>query len=218
MFDMAGGSAIGPAPEGGGTLGAIDRALFRIEQGFALIAALCIFALMMIAVFQIAARKLFNAPLFGYIDMVEIAMTTFAFLGIAYAERLGAHIRMELIIGMFKGRAQWLAEAVGVFLGLCVMSVLIYYGYTHAMRAYHSGDSTIDALYLWWPSKMMVPIAFSLLWLRLLFSLACYVRLILDPEAEPIGVHVPETVEQMAAREAAESAHEIGSPEYERKQ
>jgi TRAP-type C4-dicarboxylate transport system permease small subunit len=214
---MAGGSAIGPAPEGGGTLGALDRFLFRIEQWFALLGAACIFALMMIAVFQIVARKLFNAPLFGYIDMVEIAMATFAFLGIAYAERLGAHIRMELLVGMLKGRALWLAEMTGVLLSLFVISVLIYYGYQHVLRAYYSGDSTIDAQYLWWPSKLMVPIAFSLLWLRLALSLFCCARLLRDPNAEPIGIHVAETVEQMAAREAAESAHEIGSPEYERK-
>lgn len=211
---MAGGSAVGPAPEGGGTLGALDRFLFRIEQAFALIAAICIFALMMIAVFQIVARKIFNAPMFGYIDMVEIAMTTFAFLGIAYADRLGAHIRMELVIGRFKGRALWLAEFVGVAVALFVMSVLIYYGYQHAMRAYTSGDSTIDAMYLWWPSKMMVPAAFSLLWLRLALSLACFARLIFNPDADPIGVHIPETVEQMAEREAIEAAHEIGSPEH----
>lgn len=213
---MAGGSAIGPAPEGGGTLGTLDRTLFRIEQAFALIAALCIFALMMIAVFQIVARKIFNAPMFGYIDMVELAMTTFAFLGIAYAERLGAHIRMEILIGFLKGRAQWLAEIVGILIALFVMSVLIYYGFQHGMRAYTSGDSTIDAMYPWWPSKMMVPVAFSLLWLRLLLSLVCYVRLLLHPDAEPIGVHIPETVEQMAEREAREAAHEIGSPEYKR--
>lgn len=215
---MAGGSAVGPAPEGGGTLGTLDRFLFRIEQGFALLGAACVFALMMIAVFQIVARKLFNAPIFGYIDMVEIAMATFAFLGIAYAERLGAHIRMELLIGMLKGRALWLAEMIGVLLSLFVISVLVYYGYQHALRAYYSGDSTIDAQYLWWPSKLMVPIAFSLLWLRLVLSLVCYGRLVRDPDAEPIGIHVAETVEQMAAREAAESVHEIGSPEYERKQ
>jgi TRAP-type C4-dicarboxylate transport system permease small subunit len=190
--------------------------LFRIEQAFALIAAMCIFALMMIAVFQIVARKIFNAPLFGYIDMVELAMATFAFLGIAYADRLGAHIRMEILIGMLKGRVQWLAEIIGVLIALFVMSVLIYYGFQHGMRAYTSGDSTIDAMYPWWPSKMMVPIAFSLLWLRLLLSLFCYVRLFLHPDAEPIGIHIPETVEQMAEREAREAAHEIGSPEYKR--
>ena len=210
---MAGGSTTGPAPEGGGALGTIDRFLFRIEQGFALLAAACVFALMMIAVFQIASRKFFNAPLFGYIDMVEIAMATFAFLGISYAERLGAHIRMEILIGMLKGRMLWLAEFVGIALSLFVIGVLVYYGYQHALRAYYSGDSTIDAGYLWWPSKMMVPLAFSLLWLRLLFSLFCYARLLLNPDAEPIGIHIPETVEQMVDREALEAVLDIGSPE-----
>jgi TRAP-type C4-dicarboxylate transport system permease small subunit len=210
---MAGGSAAGPAPEGGGVLGALDRLIFRVERTFALIAAICIFALMLIAVGQITARKLFNAPLYGYIDMVEIAMTTFAFLGIAYAERLGGHIRMELLIGKLKGRAQWIAELIGVLLALVVIGILIYYGYEHAMRAYLSGDSTIDAQYPWWPSKMMVPIAFSLLWLRLLLSAVAYTRLIIWPDAEPVAVHVPETLEEMAEREAREAIHEIGSPE-----
>jgi C4-dicarboxylate transporter, DctQ subunit len=210
---MAGGSATGPAPEGGGTLGALDRLIFHVERTFALIAALCIFALMLIAVGQITARKLFNAPLYGYIDMVEIAMTTFAFLGIAYAERLGGHIRMELLIGKLKGRAQWIAELIGVLLALVVIGILIYFGYEHAMRAYLSGDSTIDAQYPWWPSKMMVPIAFSLLWLRLLLSVVAYTRLIIWPDAEPVAVHVPETLEQMAEREAREAIHEIGSLE-----
>lgn len=210
---MAGGSAVGPAPEGGGTLGALDRAIFAVERALALISALCIFALMFIAVIQIAGRKLFNAPIFGYIDMVEIAMTTFAFLAISYADRLGGHIRMELLIGQLKGRLLWIAEAIGVAIGLFVVSVLIYYGFEHGMRAYTSGDSTIDALYPWWPSKMMVPLAFSILWLRMALSLVAYVRLILDPTAEPVAVHIPETVEQMAEREAREAAHEIGSPE-----
>lgn len=210
---MAGGSAVGPAPSGGGTLGALDRAIFAVERLLALISALCIFALMFIAVIQIVGRKVFNAPIFGYIDMVELAMTTFAFLAISYADRLGGHIRMELLIGRLKGRALWIAEAIGVAIGLFVVSVLIYYGFEHAMRAYNSGDSTIDALYPWWPSKMMVPLAFSILWLRMALSLVAYGRLILYPDAVPLAVHIPESVEQMAEREAQEAAHEIGSPE-----
>lgn len=210
---MAGASSLGPAAEGGGTLGTLDRALFAIERTFALISAFCIFALMFIAVIQIASRKLLNAPIFGYIDMVELAMTTFAFLAISYADRLGGHIRMEILIGKLHGRALWLAEMIGCIVGLFVMGVLIYYGYEHAMRAYTTGDSTIDAEYPWWPSKMLVPVSFAVLWLRMLLSLVCYTRLFLHPDARPIGVHIPETVEQMAEREASEAVHEIGSPE-----
>lgn len=212
---MSGSQAADPtAGSGGGALGAIDRTLHRIEKLTALLSGAGIFVLMIVGVAQVLGRKFFNYPIFGYIDMVEIAMTTFAFLAISYADRLGGHIRMELLIGQLKGRLLWIAEAIGVAIGLFVVSVLIYYGYEHGMRAYSSGDSTIDALYPWWPSKMMVPLAFSILWLRMALSLVAYIRLIMDPTAEPVAVHIPETVEQMAEREAREAAHEIGSPEH----
>ncbi|MCB1549030.1 MAG: TRAP transporter small permease [Hyphomicrobiaceae bacterium] len=215
---MAGVASTGPAPEGGGALGSLDRLVWRVEQAFALTAAYCILALMLIAVVQIVGRTLFNRPIFGYIDMVEIAMTTFAFLAISYAERLGSHIRMEIVVGRFKGRALWLAEIVGVLAAMFVISVLTYYGWEHAMRAYTNGDSTIDAEYSWWPSKMLVPISFALLWLRLLVSLIGYLRLFKTPTAEPVGIFVPESPEAAAEREAREALGEGagGRPEERR--
>ena len=68
-----------------------------------------------------------------------------------------------------------------MLIGLSIVGVLIVYSYTHAMRAYHSGDTTIDAQYLLWPSKMIVSISLALLFLRLLVSLWGYLRLLADP-------------------------------------
>ena len=73
-------------------------------------------------------------------------------------------------------------ELVGVLLGLFIVGVLIDYSWEHAMRAYDSGDSSIDAQYLLWPSKMIVSISLMLLWLRLLVSLWGYPRLLARPE------------------------------------
>ena len=70
------------------------------------------------------------------------------------------------------------------------------------MRAYHSGDSTIDAQYLLWPSKMIVSASLALLFLRLLVSLWGYVRLLADPTAEPVGVPELIDVEEQALRDA----------------
>ena len=69
-----------------------------VEKVTALISGFGIFALMMIGVAQILGRKLFNMPIYGYIDIVEIMMTFLVFLGLAYTERLGGHIRMELFV------------------------------------------------------------------------------------------------------------------------
>ena len=72
--------------------------MHAIEKFTALISGFGIFGLMLIGVVQIFGRKFFNAPIFGYIDIVEIAMSALVFLGLAYTERLGGHIRMELFV------------------------------------------------------------------------------------------------------------------------
>ena len=192
-------AAISP---GGGALGAVDRAMHGVEKFTALISGFGIFGLMLIGVVQIFGRKLFNAPIFGYIDIVEIAMSALVFLGLAYTERLGGHIRMELFVSFLKGRWLWAFELLGVLVGLAIVAVLTYYSYTHAIRAYDSGDTTIDAQYLLWPSKMIVSVSLGLLFLRLLVSLWGYVRLLADPAAEPIGVPELVDVEEQALRDA----------------
>jgi len=166
----------------------LDSLLLRLERALATISGVFVLGLMMVAVVQIVSRTIFNAPIFGYIDMVEIAMATFSFLAISYTERLGGHVRMEYVLSRFRGRARWLAELLGALIALIVITVLIYYGYQHAVRAYEFGDTTLDAHYPLWPSKALVPIAFSILWLRLTLSICGFARLSLWPALNPVGV------------------------------
>jgi C4-dicarboxylate transporter, DctQ subunit len=186
----------------GGALGAVDRAMHALERFTALVSGFGIFGLMLIGVVQIFGRKLFNAPIFGYIDIVEIAMSALVFLGLAYTERLGGHIRMELFVSHLKGRWLWAFELVGVLVGLFITAVLAYYSYEHAVRAYNSGDTSIDAQLLLWPSKLIVSVSLALLFLRLTVSLWGYLRLLANPEAEPIGVPEVVDVEAQAIRDA----------------
>ena len=188
---------------GGGALGTVDRALHRVEKFTALLSGLGIFALMLLGVAHVLGRKFFNLPVPAYIDIVEIMMAFLVFMAISYTERLGGHIRMELFVSMLKGRWLALFEMVGVVLGLCIVAVLTYYSWTHAMRAYTLGDSSIDAQIPLWPSKMIVPLSLSLLLLRLLVSLWAFGRLVLDPSKAPVGFAAVIDPEEQALREAA---------------
>ncbi len=187
------------------TLSALDRRLGTVETGFNLVAALAIFVLMLIGVWQVLGRTLFNAPVRGYIDFVELSISTFAFLGIAYCQRLGGHVRMEMVLKPMRGRLLWSTEIFGTVVALAVIAVLIWYGWGHFLRAYQLGDSTIDAELPVWPSKLAVPVAFALLWLRRLVQLAGYVRLALDPRRRPVAVTTVLTPEELAAHEIEES-------------
>lgn len=174
----------------GKRLGVLDRWLRPVEDSLNLIAALAIFLLMLLGVTQIALRKVFNAPIVGYIDAVELSMATFAFLGVAYCQRLGDHIRMEILIGLLKGRALWWAEFVSTLAALAIVGVLVWFGWDHFLRSFLIGDTTIDAEYPVWPSKLLVPVAFVVWFLRLALQLFGFLRLVRYPDAEPVAVPV----------------------------
>ena len=193
-------SAGAPAPFAA-ALSKADRWLARVEDVLDLIAAFFIVFLMFFAVTQVISRKLFNYPLWGYVDIVEIVMVAFAFLGIAYCQRLGGHIRMELVVRRLRGRALWIFEAIGIVVALAIILVLLWYGFTHFLRAFQLGDSTIDREIILWPAKLVIPIAFSVLTLRLVIQLFAYTRLAIHPDAEPVAIPVIEKFEEMAQHE-----------------
>ena len=188
----------------------VDGWMQPVENAFNLVAAFAIFILMTLGVLQIGLRSFFNAPIVGYIDMVELSMATMAFLGAAYCQRMGAHIRMEILIGKLKGRWLWGAEVTGTIVSMIVVGVLVWYGWDHFMRAYEIGDTTIDAEYPVWPSKLLVPIAFSLWFLRLGLQLVGSIRLFGNPALAPEGVVVLKNAAEHAQDEIHETFGEDG--------
>ncbi|MEL6297933.1 MAG: TRAP transporter small permease [Pseudomonadota bacterium] len=186
---------------GGGVLATADRLARPIEDLANLLAGVSIFALMVLGSAQILLRSAFNAPLYGYIDLVQLSMAAMAFLGAAHTQRLGAHIRMEILVGFLKGRILWAFEIFGTLVALFIIGVLIVYGWDHFVRSYTLGDTTIDAEYAVWPSKLLVPVAFALWFIRLFIQLIGSVRLFLDPTLKPVGVAVRQEAHEVAQDE-----------------
>ena len=108
-----------------------DRLYFRLESVLNLAGGIVVFLLVLLATINILGRWLFSLPVDGYIDWVEQAMAFMAFLGIAYTQRLGGHIRMDIVLSRLRGRWLWLIELVSVGLMLLVTLALIYGSYLH---------------------------------------------------------------------------------------
>src|SRR3546814_5772466 len=111
----------------------------RIEDAFNLVAALVIFIMMFFMVAEVVGRKVFNAPIPGAIDWIEVSMAAFAFMGAAYCQRLGGHIRMELVISKFQGRFLWCLEA------LCT-AIAIFYIYVVVHRSFMRSEEHTSEL------------------------------------------------------------------------
>jgi len=182
-------------------LGRLDRTYAHLEDGLNWIAAAAIFALMFIGVFQIVARTLFGTAIYGYIDYIEQASAIYAFLGIAYCQRLGGHIRMDIALRLLPERATWVLEAAAVLAALAITGLLVESSFQNFLRAWTLGDSTMDIRLPVWPSKLVVPFALAVLWLRLALQLAGYLRLVLRPGALPEAVPVVRSLDAQAQDE-----------------
>lgn len=189
-------------------LSRLDRSLFSFERLLALIGGLAVFSLMVLAVFSVSGRNVMNQPLPGYVDWIEQVMPLIAFLAVSYAQRLGGHIRMDLVIGMLSGRALWLAEFASTLAMLILMLLLVWGSYAHFERSFDlsaplwSRDSSMDIGIPLWPGKLLAPIAFSVLSLRLMLQLWGYGRAMRTGTDSPVAVPLIEDAATQAAREA----------------
>ena len=187
----------------GRVLSRLDKHLGQVENALNLIAGVLIGALMVFGVTQIMMRTVFNSPIFGYIDIVEVTMVGFAVLSIAYVQRVGGHVRMELFVARLKGRWLWLVESFGSLIAIFIVAVLIPYSYLHFQRAFQIGDSTIDIELVTWPAKLVVPFALSVLLLRLMLQCLGYLRMTVAPSLEPIAIPLLKDVREQARDEIA---------------
>jgi TRAP-type C4-dicarboxylate transport system permease small subunit len=198
----------GQGAPSGPVLAVFDYWFSKLENFLNGISALAIFSVMILGVTQVFGRKFFNLPVPGYIDFIEQTMVIFAFFGIAYCQRLGGHVRMDLFMAKFNGRPLYFFEALATLVGLFVLTILIETSWLHFMRAYEYGDSTIDVELPIWPAKLVIPLAFCVLWIRFALQFIGFGRLFMYPDADVIAVPVIEDVTEQARHEIEDALGE----------
>ena len=201
--------AVGAAVlEDGSGLSRIDRALYKAEGWLAMLAGIAVLALIGLAVVSVGGRNAFNRPVPGYVDWIEQAMPFIAFLGIAFTQRTGGHIRMDILVGRLRGRALWGAEFLTTAFTLLLVILLIWGAWAHFGRSFDLGsplwsrDSTIDIGLPIWPAKLVVPVALGVLALRLLIQLWGYARAFARNADVPVAVPLVQSAAEIAAAEA----------------
>lgn len=206
---MAGSAAV---LEDSSLLSRLDRALLPVERFCALLSGLAIFSLMFLAAYSVIGRKFFGSPLLGYVDYIEAAMPIIAIMGISYVQRDGTHIRMDMLVGSLKGRVLWFFELISILLILLLILALAWGAWEHFARSFDcarpwcSRDSSIDVGLPTWPSKLVVPVAFAVLVLRLILQAVGYGRALVLGLDRPVAVPLNMSVEEQAQAEASQLA------------
>ena len=129
-------------------------------------------------------------------------------MGVAYTQRDGGHIRMDILIGRLRGRALWAAEFFSIFLIFLLMLALVWGSWAHFQRSFDfsaplwSRDSSIDIGIPIWPAKLLAPVAFSVLCLRLILQMWGYGRAFVLGLDNPVAVPMIQDAATQAMAEA----------------
>ena len=116
-------------------------------------------------------------------------MPLIAFMGVSYVMREGGHIRMDILVGKLRGRLLYIAELITTLCVLLLMVLLVWGTWAHFARSFDFGapmwsrDSSMDIALPLWPAKLLAPIAFGLLCIRLCLQVWAYIRAIITGEA-----------------------------------
>ncbi len=202
---MAGSAAV---LEDGSLLSRLDRRLLILERIFALIGGLAVLSLMFLAVRSVGGREFFEKPLAGYTNWIEAMMPIIAILGVSFVQRDGTHIRMDILVSRLSGRVLWALEAFMVLLTLLLMMALAVGSFEFFDRAFDcarplcSRDSFDDINMPTWPYKLVVPLAFGLLCLRLAIQVVGYSRAAWLNLDRPVAVPMILSVADQARLEA----------------
>ena len=175
-------------------LSKLDQALYRLEYSMVFLSGVAVFVLMLLAVVSVFSRNVINRPLSGYVDWIEQIMPLVACFGISYALRVGAHIRMDMLIGKVPSRLRYFFELLSTLLIFILMSLLVWGSFSHFLRSFDfsmpfwSSDSSFDIALPIWPSKLAVSIAFLTLCIRAFLQIFAYIIAIKHNPKTPIAV------------------------------
>jgi TRAP-type C4-dicarboxylate transport system permease small subunit len=102
----------------------------------------------------------------------------------------------------------WLFEFVTTFAVLALMVLLVWGTWAHFDRSFDfaapnwSRDSSIDIGLPIWPAKLVVPVAFAVICLRLVLQLWGFARAFVLNQERPVAVPLVQSAAEQAAAEA----------------
>lgn len=137
-------------------IGAFISFLGRVAGAMNSLGSLWILALMLLINLDVFSRALFNAPVDGVPEMVELSIVGIVFLQLGDAVRAGRLIRSDAIYNRLLAKRPAIGHTLGVLFDLCgaiFMGMLIYGGWPRLIEAfernYYVGTEGIFTAPVW---------------------------------------------------------------------
>ena len=155
----------------------ILAAVATLEKIASTIAAIFMFAIMIIVFCDVIMRYAFNQPFSWAYDLISIyLMAGIFFLVLSEAYASNAHVSVDILQQKFPEPVKRLTEIVTCIVGIIVFSLIAWLGWLRAIDAFKSGDVMAGAIpWPMWPSIALVPFGAGVITIRLALHLVGHV-------------------------------------------
>ena len=145
----------------------IDAVVGRLSTVLAMFAAACGAAMMMLISMDVFNRVATGSSIRGAFEAVEMLLVLMVFLGIAYAERSGAHVRVRLFTARMPPRIAEMTRLFGNLIALGIVAFMAYQTGLAAQRSVASGEFRMGLVsFPIWPGRIAVATGLALLTLE----------------------------------------------------
>jgi TRAP-type transport system small permease protein len=110
----------------------VTRAIRAVNTSLHYVAGALIIGVVVITVYNVVGRWLFDAPLQGTVELTELAMVGIVYLGMAYAQQQNGHIAVDLLYQRLGRRWQSALDAFGAIVGVVVVALVGWRLYAYA--------------------------------------------------------------------------------------
>jgi TRAP-type C4-dicarboxylate transport system permease small subunit len=152
---------------------ALRSIVSRLSSGLALVGAAAVVAMLLHVVVYVVMRHVASAPVPATIEIVSYYyMVAIAFLPVAWAERRGDMITVEVFESLFPPAVRRWNAALVSLICFCAYCALTYTTWTVAMREFAAGSFVIslNVALPTWPGYFALPAGFGLAALVSLFQ------------------------------------------------
>jgi TRAP-type C4-dicarboxylate transport system permease small subunit len=114
----------------------------RFESLVAGVAALALFAMMLLTFVDVIGRKLFGHSIPGAVELTELGMLVMIFMALPLASLVSEHITFDLLDRVLPARIRFLQQSLANALTGCVFGGAAWLVWRRSGRTYEMGDIT----------------------------------------------------------------------------
>ena len=128
-----------------------------------------IFVMMGVLLYSSISRTFFDVPLIWVVEVAQMTMAAYYILGGAYSMQIDAHVRMDLVYGMWSPKRQAFSDTITSACLLFYIVFLLYGGISSTQYAIEYGQKNYSA----WappmaPIKVVMTVGIALMLLQVI--------------------------------------------------